>query len=284
MTHHSLLPAILTLAGLIATAPAQIVFGPVRSQPGESIRLLSHSETTGGTITRTNRGQTSRGTISITRDRDLVWTFRPPAADGTKRGMVKVNTSILTTSTKLGGKEEGGADPSPLTGKMFSMEKAPTGDWKFQLDGSVPLARVRQEIDELTVYLKRDWYPAKPVALGDSWEFDPAWIKMIIHRDLEKAQIIGTMNLRQIRRAAGREMAVIDVKIRSTGSDFRPDGTEVDATLDLSGQVTVNLATMLDEVMELKGTVVSTTSTALESNKVTLPISLKVTKSFVRDP
>jgi len=79
-------------------------------------------------------------------------------------------------------------------------------------------------------------------------------------------------------------MAVIDVKIRSTGTDFRADGTEVDATLDLTGQVTVNLTTMLDELMELKGTVVSTTSTALESNKVTLPISLKVTKSFVRDP
>lgn len=283
MKHPFTAVSALAWIGLLGTASAQIVFGPVRSQPGESVRLLSHSETTGGTITKTAQGRTSNGTISVTRDRDLVWTFRPDGADGTRRGMVKVNASTISTKTVLDGKEDAGSDPSPLTGKLFSMSKPPQGEWKFELDGSVPLMRIQREIDELKVYLKREWYPTKPVALGDAWEFDPAWIKMIIERDLEKAKTIGTMRLRQLRRAEGRQVAVIDVSIRSTGADFRPDGTAAEGAVDLSGQMTVNLATMLDESLELKGTVVSGTATVTESTKVKLPVQLRVTKSFVKE-
>jgi hypothetical protein len=32
------------------------------------------------------------------------------------------------------------------------MSKAPGGDWKFELDGSVPLTRVKDEIEEMTHY------------------------------------------------------------------------------------------------------------------------------------
>jgi len=163
------------------------------------------------------------------------------------------------------------------------MSKTPTGDWKFELDGSVPLTRVKTEIEELTVYLKRDWYPAKAVELGEAWEFDPAWVKMILEKDLAKAKTIGTMRLRQIRRAAGRQLAVIDISIRGTGGDFQSDGTEATATVDLSGQVTVNLDIMLDESLELTGTVTTGTDRVIEATKVTLPIKLVVTKSFIRD-
>jgi hypothetical protein len=281
---HSFFIAAVALVGLIPAAQAQIVFGPVRSQPGESIRMLSHSDTTGGTITRTANGRASNGITATTRDRDLVWTFRPQADDGTKRGMVKINTMTGSTKTVFNGKEEATTDPSPLNGKMFSMSKSPTGDWKFELDGSLPLDRIRQEIDELTVYLKREWYPTTPVKLGDSWEFDPAWVKMLLLRDLRQAQTIGTMNLRQIRRTIDSQFAVIDVNIRSTGGDFHSDGTETTVSIELAGQVTVNLTTMLDEVLDLKGTIVSSSATATASTKVTLPLALKVTKSFVRSP
>jgi hypothetical protein len=142
---------------------------------------------------------------------------------------------------------------------------------------------VLHEIEELTVYLKRDWYPAREVKLGDSWEFDPAWIKMIIEKDLSKAQTIGTMRLRQIRRAEKLNIAVIDFSIRSTGADFQADGSEADAAVDLSGQITVNLDTMLDESLELKGTLTTRTSYAGDSTKMKLPVNLTVTKSFVMD-
>ena len=184
---------------------------------------------------------------------------------------------------KVAGKEEKSTDSSPLTGKMFAMSKSPTGDWKFELDGSIPLTRVQHEIEELTVYLKRDWYPGREVNVGDSWEFDPAWVKMIIEKDLSKAQTIGTMRLRQIRHAETRQIAVIDISIRSTGADFHSDGSESGASIELTGQVTVNLDTMLDESLELKGTVISSSSKAGESTKAKLPVRLVVTKSFIRD-
>jgi len=108
-------------------------------------------------------------------------------------------------------------------------------------------------------------------------------VKAIIEKDLVKAKTIGTMRLRQVRRAVGRQLAIIDISIRSTGTDFRPDGTEAAATIDLTGQVTVNLDTMLDESLELSGTVTSSTDRVSEVNKVVLPIKLVVTKSFIRD-
>jgi hypothetical protein len=272
-----------SLLALVSSASAGITFGPVRGQPGESVRLVTHSETSGGTIERTVAGQTSNGTIAITRDRELVWTFRAPAADGTRRGMVRVPRITTSSVIKIAGKEEKSTDSSPLTGKMFAMSKSPTGDWKFELDGSVPLTRVQHEIEELTVYLKRDWYPAREVNVGDSWEFDPAWVKMIIEKDLSKAQTIGTMRLRQVRHAETRQIAVIDISIRSTGADFNSDGSESGASVELTGQVTVNLDTMLDESLELKGTITSSSSKAGESSKAKLPVRLVVTKSFTRD-
>ena len=279
------LPAAALIA-LLSPASAGITFGPVRGQAGESIRLVTHSETTDGTIQRTNYGSAtkSNGTISITRDRDLVWTFRDPEANGTKRGMVRVPLITTTTKINIDGKEENTTDQSPLTGKMFAMSKSPTGDWTFQLDGSVPLHRIQFEIDELKVYLKRDWYPKREVNLGDSWEFDPIWIKNIIHRDLAKAQTIATMRLRQIRRMKDRQLAVIDISISSTGGNFRADGSESSGSVELKGEVIVNLDTMLDEFLELKGTITTSASpSATESTTVTLPIHLTATKSFVRE-
>ena len=280
-THHA--ASALTFAALLAPVSAGITFGPVRGQPGESVRLVSHSETTGGTIERTIADKTTKGTLTIIRDRELVWIFRAPTADGTKRGMVRVPKLTSYSKAVIAGKEEKSTDSSPLTGKMFAMSKTPTGEWKFELDGSVPYTSVTNEIEELTVYLKRDWFPAREINLGDSWEFDPAWVKMIIEKDLTKAQTIGTMNLRQIRRSEKRQIAVIDVSIRSTGGDFQADGSEANASIELSGQVTVNLDTMLDELLELKGTLTTASSKSGTATKVKLPIQLTVTKSFVKD-
>ncbi len=265
-----------------SAAATEIAFGPVRAQPGESVRLVSSSESKGGTVEITKNGRTSKGTINIARDRDLSWTFRAPEADGTLRGMVSVARISSSASVTVDGKTEKSEDSSPLNGKMFAMSKSPAGDWKFNLDGSIPLLRIQKEIDELTVYLKRQWYPARTVKLGDSWEFDPAWIRMIIEKDLHQAQTIGTMKLRQVRRTAQKDTAVIDVSVRSTGGDFRADGSEAKVQFELTGQVMVDLKTMLDERLELKGTIITSTGSLSDSKKVTLPVNLVVTKSFVK--
>ncbi len=277
----------LAAAAVLASAPLShsataVTFGPVRAQPGQSVRLVTHSETPGGTIQQNTAGKNTSGTLQITRDRELFWTFREPAADGSRRGMVRVGSIVTETRTRIDGKDEKATDESPLSGKMFAMTRSPKGDWKFDLDGSIPLTRIRQEIEELTVYLKRDWYPAREVKVGDSWEFDPAWVKMIIGKDLKNAQTIGTMRLRQVRSGLTGRYALLDVSVRSTGADYKADGSEVSATVELTGEVTVDLDTMLDEKLELKGMVTTRSRKPGESTTVNLPIRLKATKSFVR--
>jgi hypothetical protein len=123
-----------------------------------------------------------------------------------------------------------------------------------ELDGSVPTRQTAQDISELTLFLPRNWYPHRSIKPGESWEFGPAWIHMLIERVLKDAQTIGTMNLRLIRHTASGDFAVINVSVRSTGGDFRPDGTETSAQVELNGQAVVNLKTMLDESLELEGT------------------------------
>ncbi len=265
-------------------AATEITFGPVRAQPGQSIRLVTHSETTGATISNTWEGKTDTGAISIVRDRDLVWTFRDPAADGARRGMVKVNRLTSTEKTDINGESRNVTDNSPLTGKLFAMSKSPVGDWSFQLDGSLPLRQVEEEINELKVYLKRDWYPKHAVKAGDSWEFDPAWIRMLVERDFSNAQTIGTMTLRQVRHTEAFTIAVIEVSIQSTGANFNSDGSSGDGSVSLTGEVIVNLKTMLDESLELKGSISTETQGDGITTKTKLPIHLTAKKSFVRNP
>lgn len=83
------------LAAASAHAATEIAFGPVRGQAGESVRLVSSSASKGGTVEITRDGRTVNGTIRIQRDRDMTWTFRDPAPDGTRRGMVSVAKSQL---------------------------------------------------------------------------------------------------------------------------------------------------------------------------------------------
>lgn len=275
---------VFAMVALCATASAGVVFGPVRGKAGESVRLVTKSETPDGNIRQTLAGKSTAGRIFITRERDLVWTFRDPAADGSRRGMVKVAKISTHTKTVIDGKTENIADDSPLASKMFTMSKTPKGDWKFELDGSVPLTRVQKEIDELKVYLKRDWYPARELNLGDSWEFDPAWVKMLVERDFPEAHTIGTMRLRQIRQSLLGKSAVIDINIHSTGGDFKADGRQSGGAVELTGQVTVNLETMLDEALELKGTVTTNSSKGTDITWMKLPVHITVTKSFVKNP
>ena len=279
LTNFLLVPLFIALPCEAAT---EIAFGPVRGNPGESIRLVSTATCEGGTVEIERDGRVVRESLKVLSERDMAWTFRDPAADGTIRGMVSIARMSRQSTATINGKEQKSEDLSPLNGKMFAMTKAPGADWKFELDGSVPMNRVQTEIHELTTYLKRTWYPQRVVKVGDSWEFDPAWTRMIIERDLQHAQTIGTMKLRQVRHTPGKSVAVIDVSVRSTGGDFRADGSESRAQIELNGQVLVDLKTMLDETLELKGMIVTSSGRPGDRKKVTLPVNLVVNKSFVR--
>lgn len=275
------LPGLAFVALAAGPLHADVLFSQVITGPGRIIHLVSNTRSEGGTIELEKDGRVSKGHIVHSRQRDLSWTFREPAADGARRGMLSVARISNTATVTLDGKPETTEDASPLSGKMIAMSRPVGGDWKFELDGSVPMHRIDKEISELKLYLNRKWYPQRSVKLGESWEFDPAWIRMVIERELEQAQTIGTMRLRQLRKTAGKDTAVIDVSVRSTSGDFRADGTATNAQLELNGQIVVNLKTMLDESLEQSGTLVRRSGKPGDSKTITLPLSLSVTKTLV---
>lgn len=284
MLHRSFLPILLLLAGTLLPSGAQVIFHPPVPQPGKSIRLTSLSETPGGKYTRTNLDGESSGALTITGSRDLVWTMREPEADGTRRGMLHVKEIATRTVTQIGGKQELGEQTSPLNGRMLALTRPPGGEWKLDPGNAVPTKEILTELEELGFYLKRSWFPPRAVVVGDSWEFDPAWVKYLIHRDVHKAQVIGVMKLRQLRNTGDGRSAMVDFTISGAGEELRADGTKATAKLELKGHVVVNLQTMLEEVLEATGTLESSIGKAIESTTTTLPIQLRVTRSFVDTP
>lgn len=260
------------------------VFGPVRAEPGKSIRLVSHSESKDAVIEITTDRETQSGTIHFVRERDITWTFHAPEEDGTKRGVASVARMNTVTRIRMGEEDEQKAeDFSPLNDMTFAIGRAPSGEWSIQLDGSLSNKRIEKDINELIVYLNRNWYPDHAVKVGDSWEFDPAWVRMIVEQDLKNAQTIGTMTLRQVHHTAEARRAVIDVGVKSSGVALEPGGKESRAQVELTGRLIVNLDTMLDEQFEIAGRVVSKHSAQGQTIVATMPLALRVTKSFVRD-
>lgn len=287
MSHPAALPCrLLTALGwalaLAAPAPAQVQFGPPRLKPGESIRMVAHTESKDGTVERSTGGKSTIGTMRAVRDREIVWTLRDPDPAGQLRVMARIQRYRTVSLIKLGEEEDMRSEDSRLTGKLIAATRDKEGEWKFELDGTPLGQRDRAELEELGAYQKRKWFPDRAVKVGDSWEFDPAWIKLVIERDLSKAQTIGTMKLTQVRRSWGKETALIDVSVRSTGNEWRADGRETTGSLALNGRMTVNLGTMLDEQLLLDGTLESTARKGIESTKLKLPLRMEVKKSVVK--
>ncbi|MFK7852240.1 MAG: hypothetical protein AB8D78_14785 [Akkermansiaceae bacterium] len=270
--------------GFLVSTPAlsstPVTFGPIKRQPGESLRLVAHSQAKDGTIVRWINNESSTGKIDLSRHRELHWTFRQPTADGSQKGLVKIVGLRSSRTVNFGGEAEKYNEVSPLTGKMFTLTKAPAADWDFDLNDTVTSTATNQDLQELKTYLKRKWYPDHPVKTGDSWEYDPKWIKMVVQRDLTNALTIGTMTLQEVRKSATRTTATIGISIQSSGEQLKSDNTLAEASVDLKGKMLVNLDTMLDESLELEGTVVVGNKEIRDSTKVTLPVRLIVTKTL----
>lgn len=274
--------AVVLVLGLSLPAGAGVRFGPVKVQAGESVRMVAHTESKGGTIETSRDGKWRSGTMRVVRDRELFATVREPGPEGMLRVMLRIPKFRSISVITLDGQDSPSLEDSPLVGKLIAANRDKEGNWKFELDGTPLSSRGQGELDELAAYQKRQWYPDRELNVGDSWEFDPAWIKLVIQRDLAKAQTIGTMKLAQLQRSLTKQTAVIEVSIRSTGKEWRPDGRETGAAVNLQGKVVVNLANNLDEKLDLEGTVSSTARKGIETTKLQLPLQMEVRKTIVK--
>ena len=77
-------------------------------------------------------------------------------------------------------------------------------------------------------------------------------------------------------------MAIINISVRSTEAKLHSGASSGQGTVDLSGQVTINLDTILNDSLELNGTVTNSARKGGETTHMTLSSRLLATKSFVR--
>lgn len=274
----------LTAAAILATgsATAGVTFGPPRLEPGQTVRLVVQSDVKKGRVESSSPTGNSGGTIKILRERDIVFTVQRPAADGARRAMLRVPRFESTTTINLGGAPDTTTERSPLVGMQLAAVQDADGKWTFTGNGQTIDHQAKAELEELTAYQSRDWFPDRELQIGDSWEFDPAWLRLVVQRDLRNAQMIGTMKLRQVRRTRASQTAIVDISVESSGAKTDAVGRSTGATVSLQGEARINLQTMLDEAVELTGTIDMRSHDGGKRTTFHLPIRMTASKTIER--
>ncbi len=271
--------AFLSLA-IAAAAHAGVRFGPPNVAAGQRIRMVARTVSADATVETRSPEANTRAAMDYRREREVVWTLQQPAPDGAPRLMVRIPRFVTVSTLVVNNRPDVRTRISPLTDKLLAATRDKEGKWVFTTDGRVLGPRDEEVVEELAAYQDRAWFPDHEVQVGQSWEFDPRWIKLVVQRDLRDALAVGTMTLREIRRTRTAQTAVLDVAVHSSGTTTTAAYRETSATVDLKGRAVVNLLTMLDESLEIGGVVHSETSDGSRRTIVNLPLQLTVTKKL----
>jgi hypothetical protein len=267
-------------AGLIGLAMVAevshggVVFGKPKLSPGQRVRLKVLSEAKGGSLETRGPDGNSSARMDVVREREIVWTIMNPAPEGMPRVMVRIPKFVTISTLTINGVPDVRTTASPLIGKLVEATKKKDGSWVFVSDGSPIGGKAKEETRELAAYQNSDWFPDREVQVGESWEFEPRWIKLVLQRDLRDALVVGSMTLREVRRTMSAQSAVVDMIIRSSGTKTDEQFRETTASLELKGRAVVNLKTMLYESLELAGNYRSQVSDGAKRTILSLPLRM----------
>jgi hypothetical protein len=265
----------------VVVAHGGVKLGKVKLKAGQRVRLTVRSEAENGRLETRGPDGNSAAVMKVLRERDIVWTMMNRAADGSPRVMVRIPKFVTISTLIVNGVPDVRTVASPLTGKLVEATRKPDGTWTFLSDGSPIGEMAKEETSELAAYQSSQWFPDRMVEVGESWEFEPKWIKLVLQRDLRDALVVGTMTLREVRRTMASQTAVVNMIIRSSGSKTDKEFRETTATVDLKGQAVIDLKTMLYESLELVGTFRSQVSDGAKRTIVTLPLTMAARQQLV---
>ncbi len=270
-------------AALVVAGPAcgGVELGKVKLSSGQRVRLTVCSDAKNGTLETRGPDGNSSAKMEVLREREIVWTIMNPAPDGSPRVMIRIPKFVTASTLTVNGVPDVRTKASPLTGKLVEATRKPDGTWTFLSDGSAIGERAKEESEELAAYQNSNWFPDRFVEVGESWEFEPKWIKLVLQRDLRDALVVGTMTLREVRRTMTSQTAVIDMIIRSSGSKTDKSFRETTAIVDLKGRAVINLKTMLYDSLELDGTYRSQVSNGAKRTVLTLPLRMTARQQLV---
>ncbi len=207
--------------------------------------------------------------IGLTRERVLDRSMKPGAAGGI--------VTYQIVGDRLTRQEAGkpAVTRQPLDGTSATGRRDPSGRWRFSPAGKRVPGDV-EELEFLTAFENRRWFPGRAVAIGETWEFPAEFIRRSLQRDIPQPEVAGLMKPREIgKNPAGHRQAVIDCVIRGGGNAPLPGG-EAGAEGQLSGTLIVDLEQPGTMRLQLTGHLTTTARRGADSTRIALPLTLMV--------
>ena len=242
-------------------------------EPDEALGLSVETLSVAKDATTTSRGE---GRARTTHKADIVrwrqWnrTFRNDALGG------KVHYRMLRDeiTTRLDGDEK--TQAGGLHGRIAVGQRNGAGNWVFTLAEGTAVGDQVAELDAMQAIENRRWLPNRKVAIGETWEFTPQFIRNSLRRDVKNAVAIGLMELLSVDTTAdGVRQARIKVVVRAGGEEVKSAREVVGAEGLLSGEMTVDLDRPGAMVLRLAGTVVSEARVGSTDAVARIPVTLR---------
>lgn len=239
--------------------------------PSLALKIVTSTVAKGGQAKTTGTAGQTTQLIDITRERLIQRTMQPDAIGG------EVSYRILrdAISTSVNGTPS--AKTGDLEGKTAKARKNGAGNWTFSLPAGTAYGEAAGDLEMLGGFENRKWLPGRKVAIGESWNFNPTFIRRALQRDVPNPQVIGIMKLRKIDKAPdGTKQAIIDCFIRGGGEKTQADGSVADAETGLAGTLTVNLDQPGRMSFYLSGRLNTGTTKGGDSARAIIPLNMSV--------
>lgn len=236
-----------------------------------ALKIEATTGTKGGSVTRSGATASVSQTVDITRTRIVERTLKP----NTTGGEVTCRFLQDRIMTAVDGKSD--TNPGPLNGKVATGLRDSAGKWTFTLAEKTATGAAVQQLEELAGFENRKWLPGRKVAVGETWNFTPWFIRSSLQRDIANPQVVGIMKLRELGKAAdGSRQATIDCVINGGGETEAPDGSIAKAEGDLKGVLIVNLDQPARMRMDLVGKLETGSEKKTGTTSASLPLNLSV--------
>ncbi len=263
----------LMLAVFVCSAPGFAAETYLLKEPDEklSLKVETLSVAKGAvTTTRTSGATRTHHQADVVRWREWKRTFRPDALGG------KVHYHMLRdeVATRLDGEDD--VKAGPLHGKVTVGQRNGAGNWTFTLlEGSAVGAQV-DELEAMEAIENRRWLPNRKVAIGETWEFTPQFVRDTLRRDVKQAVAVGVMELVAVdEKPGGGRQARIKVVIRAGGEEVKSSREVVGAEGLLAGEMTVELDRPGAMVLRLNGTMISEAKVGASDAVARIPVTLR---------
>ena len=196
---------------------------------------------------RTIQGQMDMSGLQVTEDEVMAFAEERPA-------VVKVRyvTDQMETRQAIGDKVSEGSERGPLHGRTVIGEMV-SDHWRFKMAQGNPTRLQTQALRELAGDFGAEFYPARPLSVGESWEVPAQAVKRWLGHDLIRSEGTAVLTLEKITEHEGERCAKVLMEISAGGSMLDPDGNELEITIGVDGYIYRSLETYVDLAGEMEG-------------------------------